>query len=139
MDGFNEWVAKVFILIMVSLGSFFAPLTSAFIVAISLVFLDTVTKVMVVGKTQGVGAIKSKKLKEVIPKSIFYFIFIILAQICHDHIDVEIPFSKLVLVAIIGIEVYSIDENFEDLTGFSFIKKIITFTKKLTQYKTGTK
>ena len=139
MDGLNEWIAKVFLFISISLGSFFAPLTSAFIVAISLVFLDTVTKVMVVGKVQGVGAIKSKKLKEIIPKCIFYFIFIILAQICHNHIDVQIPFSKLVLVAIIGIEVYSIDENFEDLTGFSFIKKILTFTKKLTQYKNATK
>jgi len=137
VEGITDWLSKTFLIVFFSLGSFFAPLTSAFIVAISMVFLDTVTKVMVVGKVHGVKAITSKKLKAVIPKSIFYFIFIILAQICHDHIDVEIPFSKLVLVAIIGIEVYSIDENFEDLTGFSFIKKIINFTKQITQYKNG--
>jgi phage-related holin len=108
-------------------------------VAIIVVFLDTVTKVMVVGKTKGVKAITSKKLYRVIPKVIFYFIFIILAEILHDYVDVQIPFAKLTLVAIIGIEIYSIDENFEELTGFSFIKKMINFTKQLTQYKNENK
>jgi phage-related holin len=123
--------------IIISLTGFFAPLTTAFFVAISMVFLDTITKVMVVGKTKGIKEIKSKKLFQVIPKTIFYMVFIVLAQLCHDFVDVEIPFSKLVLVAIIGIETYSIDENFEELTGFSFIKKILKFAQKLTQYKTN--
>ena len=139
MDGLTDWISKVFLIMAVSLGSFLAPLTSAFIVAISMVFLDTATKIMVVGKLHGIKAITSKKLKNIIPKGIFYFVFIIMAGICHNHVDIEIPFVKLVLVAIIGIEVYSIDENFEDLTGFSFIKKMLSFTKKLTQYKNGTK
>jgi phage-related holin len=128
-------MTKTITAILVSLTGFFAPLTTAFLVAISLVILDTVSKVMVVGKTQGISAIKSKKLFQVIPKSIFYLIFIILGQLCHDFVDVEIPFSKLVLVGIIGIEAYSIDENFEELTGFSFIKRILEFTKKITQFK----
>jgi len=135
VDDLTNWISKALFILSVSLGSFFAPLTGAFITAIVMVFLDTVSKVMVVGKLQGVKAIKSHKLKQVVPKSIFYFIFIILAQICSENIDTEIPFVKLVLVAIIGIETYSIDENFEDLTGYSFIKKLITFTKQLTQYK----
>ena len=130
-------MTKTLTAILISLTGFFAPLTTAFAVAIGLVFLDTISKVMVVGKTQGISAIKSKKLFQVIPKTIFYMIFIILGQLCHDFVDVEIPFSKLVLVGIIGIEVYSIDENFEELTGFSFVKRILSFTKQLTQYKSG--
>ncbi len=90
---------------------------------------------MVVGKLQGVQAITSKKLFAIVPKTIFYMTFIIMGQLCHDYIDVQIPFSKLVLVGIIGIEVYSIDENFQELTGFSFVKRIITFVQKLTSYK----
>lgn len=128
-------MTKTLTAILISLTGFFAPLTTAFTVAICLVFLDTVSKIMVVGKTQGVSAIKSKKLFQVIPKSIFYLIFIILGQLAHDYIDVQIPFSKLVLVGIIGIEAYSIDENFEELTGFSFIKRVLEFTKKITQFR----
>jgi phage-related holin len=128
-------MTKTLTAIGISLTGFFAPLTTAFTVAIFLVFLDTFSKVIVVGKTQGIGAIKSRKLYRVVPKTIFYMIFIILGQLCHDFIDVEIPFQKLVLVGIIGIEVYSIDENFEELTGFSFIKRILEFTKKITQIK----
>jgi phage-related holin len=117
------------------MGSFFAPITSALVTAIVVVILDTVTKVMVVGKTKGIKEIKSKKLFKIVPKLIFYFIFIILAELLHDYVDVQVPFSKLTIVAIIGIEVYSIDENFEELTGFSFIKKVLEFMKKATQYK----
>lgn len=132
-------MTKTLTAILVSLTGFFAPLTTAFTIAIALVFLDTISKVMVVGKVQGIDAIKSKKLFLVIPKTIFYMIFIILGQLCHDYVDVDIPFSKLVLVGIIGIEVYSIDENFQELTGFSFIKRILEFTKKVTQYKSERK
>ena len=84
--------------IIISLGAFFAPLTTAFATAVGVVILDTITKVMVVGKTQGVKAIKSKKLFAVVPKTIFYMVFIIMGQLCHDFVDVQIPFSKLVLV-----------------------------------------
>ncbi len=135
VDGLTDWVSKSALIICVSLGTFFAPITSAFITAIVVVILDTLTKVIVVGKTKGIGAISSKKLFKVVPKLIFYFVFIILAEILHDYVDIDVPFVKLTLVAIIGIEVYSIDENFEELTGFSFVKKILTFTKQITRYK----
>lgn len=132
-------INKTMTAMIISLGAFFAPLTTAFFIAISVVLLDTVTKVMVVGKLQGIQAIKSKKLFAVVPKCIFYMCFIILGQLCHDFIDTQIPFSKLVLVGIIGIEIYSIDENFQELTGFSFVKRILTFMQKLTTHKTEQK
>jgi len=132
-----DHISKFFIYLIFSLGAFLAPLTPAFLVAIIMVILDTTTKIMVVGKLEGIKEIKSGKLKQIIPKVIFYFVFLVLAQICTVYIDKEIPFVKLVLATIVGIETYSIDENFEDLTGFSFIKKIISFTKKLTDYKTN--
>jgi len=132
---FTQDLARISTGILIAFTSFLAPITSAFIVAIVLVILDTITKVMVVGKLKGIKEIKSKKLSQIIPKTIFYFVFIVLAQICTVYIDGTIPFVKLVLVAIVGIETYSIDENFEDLTGYSFIKKLIGFVKKLTQFK----
>jgi len=122
-----------------ALASFFAPLTTAFIVAISAVALDTFTKIIVVVKLQGVKNIVSRKLFRVVPKTLFYFVFIIMAHILATFIDPTIPFVKLVLVTVVGIEAYSIDENFEQMTGFSFIKKLITFVKNLTQYKNDTK
>jgi phage-related holin len=128
-------MTKTMTAIIFSMTGFFAPLTTAFVVAISMVIMDTITKLMAVGKTEGISSIKSKKLFQVIPKSIFYMVFIILGQLCHDYIDVNIPFSKLVLVGIIGIETYSIDENFEQMTGYSFIKKILKFAQNITSHK----
>ena len=128
-------MSKIIVPLLAALTSFFAPLTTAFIVAISAVVLDTFTKLIVVVKMQGVKNIVSRKLFRIVPKTLFYFVFIIMAQLTAVHVDPSIPFVKLVLITIVGIEVYSIDENFEQMTGFSFIKKLITFVKNLTQYK----
>ena len=74
VESYSDWIGKAGAVICVSLGTFFAPITSAFIVAIMVVLLDTITKVMVVGKTKGVKAISSKKLFRIVPKLIFYFV-----------------------------------------------------------------
>lgn len=128
---------KIIIPFSAALISFFSPLQAAFIVAISAVALDTFTKLIVVVKLQGVAHVISRKLFRIIPKTLFYFTFIIMAHILAVYVDPTVPFVKLVLITVVGIETYSIDENFEQLTGFSFIKKLITFVRNLTQYKTN--
>lgn len=113
-----------------SLIAFFAPITWAITSVIVVVIIDTITGVMKAGKND-VKQVKSRRLGHFVSKLIYYFSAIILSRICELFIDNEIPFVKLALVGVMIIEVKSIDENFRDTFGFSFVDKILEGFKKL--------
>lgn len=117
----------------VALLGFFAPIHYAFIFTIILVACDTVTGVMKAGKND-IREITSKKAFPLVPKLIFYFLLIIAAH-AMSSIDEQIPFVKLALIGIGWIEVKSIDENFKELFGYSFIEKIIEGIKSVNNIK----
>lgn len=119
---------------MFAVFTFFAPVHYAFIFVIVLVIADTITGIMKAGK-DNVKNIRSKKGFSFIPKTIFYFILVIVAHFCQLWLDPQIPFVKFALIGIGWIEIKSIDENFEELFGFSFINKVMEGAKSINRIK----
>ena len=111
-------------------ASFFAPISWAIYSVLLLILIDTITGVMKAGK-EDVKQVKSKRMSDVVAKVIFYLSAICIANVCQLYIDPAVPFVKLALVAVIIIEVKSIDENFRDTFGFSFIDKLLEAAKLL--------
>jgi hypothetical protein len=122
--------SKFILYLTVSLSAFFLPITWALTSVIIVVGIDTCTGVMRAGRNK-VERVHSRKLGHVVSKLIYYLSGIIIARIAELFIDDQIPFVKLVLIAVLIIEVKSIDENFRDTFGFSFVDKILEAFKKL--------
>lgn len=103
--------------------SFFAPIT-LWIVAIGFfVFADFVTGLLK-AKRNGYK-IESKKMFRSIPKFVAYGIAVIIAQILMVIFEIDFPAVKLVTGFIAFIEIKSIDENIEAITGHSLFGDII--------------
>lgn len=117
-----------------SLFTFFTPISGAIWFVVILVMADTITGIMKAGKSK-VDEIQSKKAFRLVPKLIFYFLIIILAHSLNIMIDKTVPWVKLALVGISWIEVKSIDENFHEIFGFSFLDKCLEAGKKITELK----
>lgn len=113
--------------------AFLAPIYWAFWIVIAFVTIDTITGVMAAGKTS-VKNIKSRKLFDLVPKLIFYFLLVVAAHSA-SYIDSQIPFVKLAMLGIGFIEVKSIDENFEKIYGYSFVNRILDALKALSKVK----
>jgi len=103
--------------------AFFSPIVWALWVVIGLVILDTAFGIMKAGK-EDVKSINSRKMFPIVTKSIAYILLICLAQLA-SFIEPQIPFVKLALFGVAFIEIKSIDENFREIFGFSFIDKIL--------------
>ena len=123
---------KFFCYTAASLAAFFLPITWALTSIIAVVVIDTITGVMKAGKSD-VDKVQSKRLGAIITKLIFYFSGVVLGRICELFIDDQIPFVKLVLVAVMLIEVKSIDENFKAIYGYSFVDKVLKAFKKISR------
>ena len=106
-----------------------SPIKGALFFALMLVIADTVTGIMKAGKVGGVKSIQSNKAFKLIPKLIFYSIAIIVCQGLNNYVDPDIPWVKLALIGIGWIELKSIDENFQELFGYSFLDKIFEALK----------
>ena len=114
--------------------AFFAPIYFSLMFVVILVVVDTITGVMKAGK-KDVKNISSKKLFAFVPKLIIYLLFVIVANFGNSVIDKSIPFVKLAVMGISWIEVKSIDENFRDIFGFSFIDKILDSVKIISNFR----
>lgn len=129
------WEMKSFFIALLKYGStaaiaFFAPITGSFIFMIILVSVDTITGVMKAGK-KDIKNITSKKGSRIINKIVFYSLAVIVCQALNIYVDEQVPWVKLCLIGISLIEVKSIDENFREIFGFSFIDKIIKGVRSL--------
>jgi len=113
---------------MASIGAFFVPILWAFASVCIVVVIDTITGVMKAGK-KDIKDVKSRRLGHVISKLIYYMSAILIGRISELYIDDQIPFVKLCLVVVLIIEVKSIDENFRDTFGFSFVDKMLNAFK----------
>jgi phage-related holin len=124
----EKYVFSFFKYFAVSIMAFFAPIYFSLLFVVILVVVDTITGVMKAGKNE-VKNISSKKLFAFVPKLIIYLLFVIVAHLGSQVLDKSIPFVKLAIMGISWIEVKSIDENFRDIYGFSFIDKILDSVK----------
>jgi len=119
----------------VGLIAFFSPIKYAFILTGILVLIDTITGTMKAYHKKGAKGVKSNKAFRLVPKSIFFALFIIAFHALEVYVDPTIPFVKLCLIGIAWIEVKSVDENFEAMYGYSFINKIMDGMAKLKDVK----
>ena len=119
---------------LVGIVAFFAPILYAFVLIVILVFVDTITGMMKAGK-HDIKNISSKKAFALIPKITFYCLLIIVAHSTQLYVINEVPLVKLSLIGISFIEIKSIDENFKELFGFSFIDKTIQGIRDINQIK----
>lgn len=113
--------------------AFFSPIVWALWVVIGLVVLDTAFGIMKAGKDD-IKNIKSRRMFPIITKIIAYVLLICLAQLA-VCIEPQIPFVKLALFGVAFIEIKSIDENFREIFGFSFIDKVLQAFKSIKNIK----
>lgn len=130
----KTWLLSFSKYFVIGLTAFFTPIYYDILFVCILVFADTTTGVMKAGK-KDISNIWSKKMFAFVPKLIFYFVLIISAQACLLYVEPKIPFTKLALVGVAFIEVKSIDENFKEIFGFSFINKVLEAVKSINQIK----
>lgn len=124
-----EMITKTTFYILNLVIIWLSPIKGALFFALMLVIADTVTGIMKAGKVGGVKSIQSNKAFKLIPKLIFYSIAIIVCQGLNNYVDPDIPWVKLALIGIGWIELKSIDENFQELFGYSFLDKIFEALK----------
>jgi phage-related holin len=125
-----EMITKTFLYLINLVIIWMSPIKGALIFAILLVFIDTITGIMKAGKSD-VEKINSNSAFRIVPKVIFYALMIIVCQALNNYVDGQVPWVKLALVGIGWIEIKSIDENFKDIFGYSFIDKILEGMKSI--------
>jgi hypothetical protein len=123
-------ISKIALTVISALGLWFAPIKGAFIFVILLVMVDTFTGVYSAYK-QDKKSVTSNKAFQVVPKLIFYGLLIIIGQALSYYVDSTLPWVKLALAGIAWIEIKSIDENYKDIFGYSFINKIFQALNKI--------
>jgi hypothetical protein len=79
--------------------------------------------------------IESSKMFRFIPKLIFYLLLVIVSHSASLYVDNQIPFVKLAIIGVSWIEIKSIDENFREMFGFSFIDKVLEGVKGFNNIK----
>lgn len=117
------FIQSFFGYILTYIIAFFTPI-NIFILGVGfMVIADLITGLLKAHKNK--TPIKSNKMFRTIPKFIAYTIGIICAQIIFVLFAVEFPVVKMVAGLIAFIELKSIDENIEAITGHSIFTSII--------------
>lgn len=130
----QEMITKTFLYTLNLVIIWLSPIKGALIFTALIVIADTITGIMKAGKDD-VRNISSKKSFPMVPKTIFYMTWILVAQSCHNYVDPQVPWVKLSLMGIGWIEVRSIDENFKAIYGFSFLDKILEGIRSVNRIK----
>lgn len=138
------------------LGGFFLPIQPLIIVATLAAMLDWVTKIIAVWKTDGYDSIKSNRMQDTFIKIVLYAFFLgtlfvvdqlFIKTLCHDifnlifeqtTVDVisKIQLASVGTLMILIRETKSIDENWEQLYGYSFLKSLTQTFAWIWQLKT---
>jgi phage-related holin len=106
---------------------FFSPALAQILIVALAVIVDTITGVWAANKN--LEPITSKKLSNVISKTVVYISLILL---CHG-IEVIFEISHIrtfIAVSLLSMELMSVDENFKKATGNGILKPIIRFIRK---------
>lgn len=109
---------------------YFAPASGQLFVVAMAVLCDTATGVWAARK---VGEkISSRRLADVFPKLLVYFLLILLAHTIENVFKIDFGFSirSVVSLAVLGNELMSIDENLKKATGKGVFQKLIEAIKR---------
>ena len=128
--------------ILASLFTVLAPVQPLVLVAILAIFIDTIFGVWRSVKQGGWKAFKSRRLSDTIGKSVLYcggivFAFLIERFIAGDiiahFISIELIMTKFVAFFCVVVEVKSINESYESVTGKNILaamRKFVTRSKE---------
>ena len=123
-------------ILLASIIAVLSPVKPMIYIAICAILLDTMFGIWRSVKKNGWVSIKSRKLSHTISKSVLYsgaiiFVFLIekyiAADLVAEFISVELIMTKVVALGCVFVEILSINENYEAVTGNNIIKSLKSF------------
>lgn len=121
----KEQLIKYLPEILLCIIAFFAPILMLMVATFCLVILDTITGLIKARKIK--EKITSRRLGEIVPKLIIYFVFIFAANIVELYMVPQMPWVSIFAGIIGTIELKSILENASATLGYDALKGIIKY------------
>lgn len=127
------------LLLATSFLAVLSPVKPMIYVALLAIILDTLFGIWRSVKKGGWKAIKSRRLSHVISKSLLYcgailFIFLVEKYIAADllshFISVDLVMTKIVAFFCVTVEIKSINESYESVTGRNILKSLREFVTR---------
>ena len=127
------------LLLATSILAVLSPVKPMIYVALLAIILDTSFGVWRSVKKGGWKAIKSRRLSHVVSKSLLYcgailFIFLVEKYIAADllahFISVDLVMTKIVAFFCVAVEIKSINESYESVTGKNLLKSLREFVTR---------
>jgi hypothetical protein len=127
------------LLLATSFLAVLSPVKPMIYVALLAIILDTSFGIWRSVKKGGWKAIKSRRLSHVISKSLLYcgsilFIFLVEKYIASDllahFIAVDLVMTKIVAFFCVAVEIKSINESYESVTGKNLLKSLREFVTR---------
>jgi hypothetical protein len=127
------------ILLSTSFLAVLSPVKPMIYVALLAIFLDTVFGIWRSVKKGGWKAIRSRRLSHVVSKSLLYcgailFIFLVEKYIAADllahFISIDLVMTKIVAFFCVTVEIKSINESYESVTGKNILKSLKEFVTR---------
>jgi hypothetical protein len=127
------------LLLATSFLAVISPVKPMIYIAILAIILDTCFGIWRSVKKGGWKAIKSRRLSHVLSKSLLYcgailFVFLIEKYIAADllahFIAVDLVMTKIVAFFCVAVEVKSINEKYEEVTGTNLLKSLRHFVTR---------
>lgn len=127
------------LLLATSILAVLSPVKPMIYVALLAIILDTSFGVWRSVKKGGWKAIKSRRLSHVVSKSLLYcgailFIFLVEKYIASDllahFIAVDLVMTKIVAFFCVAVEIKSINESYESVTGKNLLKSLREFVTR---------
>jgi hypothetical protein len=127
------------LLLATSFLAVLSPVKPMIYVALLAIVLDTIFGIWRSVKKGGWKAIRSRRLSHVISKSLLYcgailFIFLVEKYIAADllahFISVDLVMTKIVAFFCVAVEIKSINESYESVTGKNLLKSFREFVTR---------
>jgi hypothetical protein len=127
------------LLLATSFLAVLSPVKPMIYVALLAIFLDTVFGIWRSVKKGGWKAIRSRRLSHVVSKSLLYcgailFIFLVEKYIAADllahFISIDLVMTKIVAFFCVTVEIKSINESYESVTGKNILKSLKEFVTR---------
>lgn len=127
------------LLLATSFLAVLSPVKPMIYVAILSIILDTLFGIWRSVKKGGWKSIKSRRLSHVVSKSLLYcgsilFIFLVEKHIASDllahFIAVDLVMTKIVAFFCVAVEIKSINESYESVTGKNLLKSLREFVTR---------
>ncbi len=120
---FGQRISDIAINIIWFLILYLAPTFDTILIIGFFVFCDMITGIMA-AKKQGIE-LTSKKLRPTVGKFISYGIAILVAHVIEQHFIHDFPSLKVMAGLIAYIELKSMNENIEKITGYNLFKTVL--------------